>query len=92
MRADLFARADKNADGVVTREEAEQGRRRFRERLTGSAKTPLEQADLNGDGQVTREEFLNAPRPLFERADTNGDGRLTEAEFGGFIDQLRAMR
>jgi len=96
MRQTLFQRLDADADGRVTKQEAQvamddaQARREER-RQRDQADGPLMmagprlagmlwQADTDNDGQVTEAEFLAAPMPMLERLDDNGDGRITADE------------
>ncbi len=82
--AQLFARADKNGDGKLTKDE-----------LPGPLAERLMKADADGDGAVTKAELEEArkkaggrPRPdaggrggfdpaqMFKRLDRNGDGKV----------------
>ena len=63
--AERFKRLDKNADGVVTAEEAP---RMF--------DTP----DADHNGQVTADELATHAAARLKRADANGDGMVSEAE------------
>ena len=77
MAAHLFERMDTNADGQVTRQEADEGAQRL-----------FASFDRNADGAVTREEAdagakalrLEALAARFAKLDENKDGKLSGAE------------
>jgi Ca2+-binding EF-hand superfamily protein len=77
----LFATADRDKNGSLTRAEAEEA---GRERLRMTAQATFKAADENQDQKVVLEEFraaLERPvRQAFELADINKDGSLTTAE------------
>ena len=78
MRRSIFARFDRNTDGLVNREDRPQvgpAGRRFDE-----AFTQFKSADANGDGSISREEFLKSPSPAFAAGDTDEDGVLSADE------------
>jgi hypothetical protein len=58
-----FAHADKNADGILEKDEA-------------AVLSLPAQVDADGDGQVTLDEFLKSARSDFAAADQDGDGVL----------------
>jgi len=63
----VFAKYDKNSDGVLTSDEKPSGI------------PDLELLDINGDGKVTKDEWPG-PENLFSEFDQNGDGYLVESE------------
>lgn len=73
----MFQRIDTNADGRITRAEADAFRN-----------VRFERMDYDGDGVITLDEMQDAARrraperaaKRFERMDRNGDGALTRAE------------
>ncbi|HUG45782.1 MAG TPA: hypothetical protein VMK31_04615 [Sphingomicrobium sp.] len=65
-----FDRADKNKDGLITREELLQPRRK-----------PFAKLDKNGDGKLSFEEWAIRTTERFHGADANRDGKLTRAEY-----------
>lgn len=67
-----FQRADRNNDGVISREEVLTGRRKLRKR-------PLKQMDTDKNGQISRGEWLGNPE-LFSKLDQNNDGVITKEE------------
>ncbi|MBS1787783.1 MAG: hypothetical protein JST85_08680 [Acidobacteria bacterium] len=67
-----FQRADRNNDGVISREEALAGRQKPRKR-------PLKQMDTDKNGQISRGEWLGNP-DLFGKLDQNNDGVITKEE------------
>ena len=71
--AALFANADVNRDGVVTRAEADAFARSTR------ANTTLKRLDRNGDGAISRSEWRGEPA-LFTRLDRNRDGLLSRLD------------
>jgi Ca2+-binding EF-hand superfamily protein len=77
----LFAVADRDKNGALTRTEAEDA---GRERLRSMAQATFSAADTNQDQKVALDEFraaLESPvRNAFELADNNRDGSLTTAE------------
>ena len=83
MRSEMFARLDRNGDGVADASDSPRvgpPKKRFNqvlERLAG--------ADANGDGGITEQELLDAPMPAFDEGDTNQDGLLSQ-------DELSALR
>lgn len=94
----LFDRIDRNGDGVLTPEDAPQGRpgppegkgpagaRPDKPRQGTDPAARLRKADTNNDGQVTAEEFKtafpNAEEGRFQKLDRNQDGVLSEADRG----------
>jgi len=74
-----FDGADRNGDGIVTRDE-----------FAASRVARFDTMDRNGDGVVTKDDFKRLARfrpeaverleMLISQGDANGDGRLTRAE------------
>lgn len=93
----VFARLDRNRDGVIDFEEMRHARDRWVLRV-----------DRNGDGRISRDEFLTAPphgpngqvSPLhrtrrarvFARIDMNGDGYIDAAEREASLKRWFARR
>lgn len=65
-----FARYDKNEDGIITRGEMMDTRRK-----------PFAKLDGNGDGRLSFEEWAVATASKFATADADHSGTLTRAEF-----------
>lgn len=63
------AKADTNADGKITLDEA-----------TAKLKAKFTAVDANKDGIVTTAELGDRGKRMFERADANKDGKVTLAE------------
>lgn len=78
---DLFKVADRNHDGMITRDEAINTGWDQARSLGAQA---FASADGNKDGYISPEEFQNvisrSSRPLFDAADGNNDGKLSERE------------
>lgn len=78
-RADIFARLDRNGNGVVSEEDTPRvrfARRKFTEKL----EQVLAMADKNGDGRLTRAEWDKPERDIFELVDQDGDGVIALAD------------
>ena len=67
-----FAQLDANRDGSLTREEADAGRKLFRERIRSKLGERKERRD---------------PAQAFDRFDTNKDGAISRDEFGQHREQ-----
>jgi hypothetical protein len=65
-----FDRADRNKDGIITRDELLAPRRKAFAKL-----------DKNGDGVLSFEEWAVTTINRFHGADANRDGKLTRAEY-----------
>lgn len=73
----LFARFDANADGMISKDEADQARASM-----------FGELDADGDGAVSRSELVAKAQERaadhaskrFDRLDTNGDGLISQAE------------
>lgn len=82
----LFAHADSNKDGIVTRAEYDaavaSGQLKTRHaNMRGSAIARMfDTADVNKDGRVSLEEAQKAALQQFDMADANHDGTLTPDE------------
>jgi hypothetical protein len=89
-RAALFARLDRNSDGVV--DDADGGRQQGGQR----AAAVRERLDSNSDGKISKDEFLDAPSLLFSQfdADKNDvlDAKELEAARSAAKDRLRQRR
>jgi Ca2+-binding EF-hand superfamily protein len=88
-----FAKADKNRDGKIDREEFHQaavesfyfrdkGRKGFLlvEELREASPEAFKAANRKGDGRLSLEEYVNALFIDFDKADVNKDGSLTFEE------------
>jgi Ca2+-binding EF-hand superfamily protein len=76
----LFARADKDEDGKIDRDElADTLRTAQRYQFATIAPTFMERYDLNADGKVVRREYPGDDT-TFARLDVNGDGAVTRAD------------
>jgi Ca2+-binding EF-hand superfamily protein len=90
----LFARADTNKDGVVTRAEFETMGEQLRTRMqhasvAGRGGSRLfETADSNKDGRISEAELQQAELANFDRMDLNHDGTITPDE----RQQMKAQR
>jgi hypothetical protein len=84
VRADMFARLDRNGDGHVDRKDRPQ---MFGGRFD-QAYQALAALDTNGDHRISRAELANGEAPVFVVGDTNGDQVLSRAE----IAALRPVR
>jgi Ca2+-binding EF-hand superfamily protein len=89
-RAALFARLDRNSDGVI--DDADGGGRQGGQR----AAALRERLDTSGDGKISKDEFLNSPSLLFSQfdADKNDvlDAKELEAARSAAKDRLRQRR
>ncbi len=65
----LFARDDKDENGLIAKEEA-----------TGFVSQNFERFDANGDGQLDRDEVRQSTQSSFDRNDENNDGVITKEE------------
>ena len=74
-----FARADKDDDGRITREELLQPRRKAFAKL-----------DANSDGRLSFEEWAVKTTEKFAGADDDGNGTLTPAEYEATKPKTRA--
>lgn len=79
-RDSMFARLDRNSDGVLNTAD----QRKSRPRLAQAETTRMDQLkadfDANGDGAIAKDEFVAGPTPLFDAADANGDNFVDEGE------------
>lgn len=78
-RSDIFARLDRNGNGVVSAEDAPRlrlPRRKFTEKL----EQVLAMADKNGDGRLTRAEWGKPERDIFALVDQDKDGIIILAD------------
>lgn len=96
-RADRFASADMNGDGLVTADEfeafaqAERAQKQEERRARRFAKL-----DADGDGFVTAEEHAAAGdermERMFNRIDTDGDGVISESEREAAKERMKERR
>ena len=78
-RSDIFARLDRNGNGVVSAEDAPRlrlPRRKFTEKL----EQVLAMADKNGDGRLTGAEWSKPERDIFALVDQDKDGIIILAD------------
>lgn len=83
----MFARADANKDGVVTRAEFESTGEQLRARMQhlaalrgGAASRLFANADANRDGRISEPELEQDALARFDRMDLNHDGTVTAEE------------
>ena len=76
--AEMFGKADKDADGFVTLEELVASMPNPKEKILGK----LKEMDADGDGAISQEEWKGKPE-MFGRLDKNGDGQITSDEMQG---------
>lgn len=97
----LFARADKNGDGFVTRSEFNASRAVMFARLDSSGDGAITQAEVDLARKAFRERMGKPPvgthqhahkkhQSFLARIDTNGDGRVGGAEFAAAGDRMFA--
>ena len=78
-RAEIFAKLDRNGNGVASAEDAPRVRiakRKFTEKL----EQVLSMADKNGDGMLTRAEWNKPERDIFALVDQDKDGVIILAD------------
>ena len=88
-RAALFAKLDRNSDGVV--DDADGGGRQGGQRTAAIR----ERLDTNDDGKISKDEFLNSPSLLFSKFDADKNDVLDSKELEaarGAADRLRQRR
>jgi Ca2+-binding EF-hand superfamily protein len=103
--AQLFDKADANADGKLDRSEVEDLlymlRQHFGLKHDSAAKNPevdamlarvLEQMDTNKDGKISRDEARGPFKQNFDRIDVNQDGFLDKDELKQAIARMLALR
>ena len=82
----MFARADSNKDGVVTRAEFESTGEQLRTRMQhlaaarGGTSGLFANADANKDGRISKDELEQDALARFDRMDLNHDGTVTPDE------------
>lgn len=82
-RAEMFAKLDRNGNGVVSEEDAPRiriAKRKFTEKL----EQVLAMADKNGDGMLSRAEWDNPERDVFALVDQDEDGTIILADLPAF--------
>ncbi len=78
-RADIFAKLDRNGNGVASEEDAPKiriAKRKFSEKF----EQVLAMADKNGDGMLSRAEWDNPERDIFALIDQDEDGIIIIAD------------
>ena len=83
LRAQTFARLDRNGDGVVNSSDSPPSP--FSGRFSNALHTLQADFDADGDGEIVEAELTGAPSPLFEAGDTDGDNVLS-------ADEILALR
>lgn len=78
-RADIFARLDRNGNGVVSQEDAPRIRIAKR-KFTQKPEQALAMADKNGDGMLSRAEWNKPERDVFALVDQDEDGIIILAD------------
>ncbi|MEK7867485.1 MAG: EF-hand domain-containing protein [Planctomycetota bacterium] len=76
--AEMFGKADKDADGFLTLEELVASMPNPKDKIAGK----LKEMDADGDGAISQEEWKGRPE-MFSKMDKNGDGSLTADEMQG---------
>lgn len=92
-RAEQFAKADSNGDGVVSAEEMTA----FGEAMKADRKAKRQgdmfaRMDANGDGVIGAEEFGPRADEMFSKVDADGDGVITPEEREAAMAQMRERR
>ena len=78
-RAEIFAKLDRNGNGVVS--EGDAPRIRIAKlKFTEALEKVLAMADTNGDGMLSRVEWEKPERNLFAMVDQDGDGVIVLAD------------
>jgi Ca2+-binding EF-hand superfamily protein len=94
----LFARADSNKDGAVTRAEFETMGEQLRTRMQHASMARrggsrlFETADSNKDGRISQAELQQSALANFDRMDLNHDGTITPEERQQARQQTKAQR
>lgn len=92
-RRSMFARADTDGDGVVSRDDMQaaidNANEERKEQLREHALQRFDEMDSDGNGVVTSDEVR---QQMFARIDGNGDGFVTEDEADAMHDRRREMR
>jgi Ca2+-binding EF-hand superfamily protein len=82
-RADIFAKLDRNGNGVASQDDAP--RVRFaKNKFTGKLEQVLAMADKNGDGMLTRAEWNTPEKDIFALVDQDKDGVILLADLPKF--------
>ncbi len=76
--AEMFGKADKDADGFLTLEELVASMPNPKDKIAGK----LKEMDADGDGAISQEEWKGRPE-MFSKLDKNGDGSITADEMQG---------
>lgn len=78
-RADIFAKLDRNGNGVASADDAPRVRV-ARNKYTSKLEQVLTMADKNGDGMLSRAEWDKPEKDIFALADTDKDGVILLAD------------
>lgn len=88
-RARMFARADKDGNGSISREEFDSARRGPGKRGPGSVRPAGQRM---ADASMTKADFVNRRLAMFDRVDTNRDGTISPQERAAMRDKMRQRR
>ncbi|MEZ5907570.1 MAG: EF-hand domain-containing protein [Hyphomicrobiaceae bacterium] len=80
-RAQLFARFDRNGDGVIDASEIAAAKTASMDYVV---KRIMHRFDQNKDGKITKDEFHRFAKERFALADLNGDGKITAEDLPPF--------
>ncbi|MEL6479051.1 MAG: signal transduction protein [Pseudomonadota bacterium] len=89
LRKAMFARLDRDSNGVVTVAERDAARARIAamaQMVDSAMVMRTQRMDTDGDGLLSLAEFMEES-PMFDLADRDGDGQITQAE----ADRLRGL-
>ena len=90
---ELFALADKNKDGKLTKEELKAWQDKYGQQQPEAVAVRHVVIDEDKNGDVVVEEFVTVLGPrskeIFEQADKNQDGKLSEDEWEAWKSQKK---